>query len=331
MMKKFNPNLVKLLNILNDGQYHDGDSVGRRLGMTRSAVWKTIKKLEAYEVAIDSVKGKGYALFDPLILLETQKIKKRLNEKVDLHLFESIASTNDYLKSIKPVKGISFCLAEQQTSGKGRLNREWYSPFGRNIYLSCLYSFQKDISELSGLSLVISLTILKTLKNYGITGLFVKWPNDIVHGNKKIAGSLIEIQAETHGFCQAIIGVGLNVNMLGGDLPITQAWTSMRKILGSPVDRNELCARLINTLLADLREFEEVGFSGFVDRWSEADALANQTITLKNVREEIRGKVAGINEHGHLLLRLANGSIRAFSSGDTSIVKKGEHSSPGHS
>ena len=324
MIKKFNPTLIKIVTILNDGQYHDGDTIGKKLKMTRSAIWKAIKRLEDYGVSIDSVKGKGYAMLESLILLNPAEIKKKLNEKIDIQVFEKIDSTSHYLKSIKNTKPISICISEQQTHGRGRLNRDWYSPFGKNIYLSCLYRFQKDISELSGLSLVTSLAILKTLKNFGVDDdLFVKWPNDIVYKNKKLAGGLIEIQAETHGFSHAIIGIGVNVNMLDDDDAISQAWTSMQKILSSYVDRNDLCAALITRLVSYLRQFESQGFSYFADEWMRMDCLAHQTIILKNLNQEIKGKVAGINEQGHLLLQLPNGIVRAFSSGDTSIVKKG--------
>lgn len=325
MNKKLNTNLIKVVSILNDGEYHDGTTIGDKLHMTRSAVWKTIKKLENYEIKLDSVKGKGYALLEPLLLLDIIKIKKNLeNSRVDLCVFESVDSTNEYLKTFKNSRSIKICLAEQQTHGKGRLNREWFSPFAKNIYMSCLYPFQKDVSELSGLSLVMSLAVVKTLKNSGVSeNLFVKWPNDIVYDNKKISGSLIEIQAETHGICHAVIGVGINVNMLNverGRIP--QAWTSMQKILNTYIDRNVLCASLINNLLDYLHRFETEGLSSFVDEWKNADCLTNQAITVSNINESIEGKVMGINEQGHLMLQLKNGKIRAFSSGDTSIVKR---------
>ncbi len=326
MIKKLNTNFVKVVTILNDGEYHDGTTIGEKLRMTRSAVWKTVKKLESYDIKIDSIKGKGYALLEPLLLLDGNKIKKKLgNEKVDIHIFESIDSTQAYLKSRKPGASVAVCLAEQQTQGKGRLNRDWYSPFGKNIYLSCHYAFQKDISELSGLSLVTSLAILKTLKSYGIDKqLSVKWPNDIVYERKKVSGSLIEIQAETHGLSHAIIGIGINVNMMNDDQHhISQAWTSMQKILGSYIDRNELVAKLMTSLLAYLHQFNSKGFSPFIQEWMNADCLMHQRIAVKNLNQKIEGIVIGINEQGHLLLQVDKGKVRAFSSGDTSIVKKG--------
>ena len=218
MLKKFNDILVKIAGLLSDGEYHDGVTLGKQLGVSRAAVWKMIKKLIHYGIHIEAVKGRGYVLREPLILLDRMQIIESCSvpqlRASQIEILESVSSTNDYLKKFKSPASVKFCLAEHQLGGRGRLQRQWYSPFGRNIYLSCLYSFQKDISELAGLSLVTSLAILKALRNWvADEKLAVKWPNDIFFENKKLAGSLIEIQAETHGVSQVIIGIGLNVNM----------------------------------------------------------------------------------------------------------------------
>src|SRR3990167_7785614 len=106
---KLNSNLIKLVNILNDGQYHDGTTIGKSLNMTRSAVWKTIRKLTGYGIKIDSIKGKGYALQEPLILLNKQAIWKGLtHQNIEIEAVENITSTNDYLESTL-ASGLLFC------------------------------------------------------------------------------------------------------------------------------------------------------------------------------------------------------------------------------
>lgn len=320
-MKKLTENFIKLVTILNDGHYHDGTSLGQKLGMTRSAIWKAIKKLEAYDIKIDSVKAKGYALLEPLTLLNEKNIKKHIPKQIKLTVFESVGSTNTYLKShLSP--HIHVCLAEQQTQGKGRLDRTWHAPFGQNISLSCAYPFQKDISELAGLSLVISLSIQKALQLYQYPlPLLVKWPNDLIYDNQKLAGILIEMQAESNGISHAVIGIGLNVNMLHED-DIHQAWTSLRKMTGHYIDRDQLSIHLINTLLNDLATFEEKGLDHFIEEWKAVDYLANKTITIKNGEHKIHGRYRGVSPLGHLLLELEGGSIKPFSAGDTTLVKK---------
>lgn len=320
MTKKLNKTLLQLVNILNDSQYHDGTHLGDQLKITRSAVWKNIKKLQSYDVRIDAVKGRGYLMPTALHLLDAEEIIKQLSEKVIVEIFESMTSTNDYLKNIKQPQ-TRICLAEQQTQGRGRLNREWHSPFGKNIYLSCLFAFEKDISALAGLSMVTSLAIVKALNSCSIDqDLVVKWPNDILYQKQKLAGSLIEVQAETHNVSYAIVGVGINVNMQQAS-GISQAWTSMSRILGQQVNRNKVCVQVINHLLAYFAKFNEQGFAPFIDEWMQADCLMNQSIQLRNLDKIVNGKMCGINEQGYLLLQLEDGSIKAFSSGDTSIAK----------
>jgi BirA family biotin operon repressor/biotin-[acetyl-CoA-carboxylase] ligase len=251
-------------------------------------------------------------------MLEANKIKFYSRQaNLDVEVLQAIDSTNDYIKKYRGSDEIKFCFAEMQTKGKGRLNREWHSPAHKNIYMSCLYPFQKNINELAGLSLVVGLAIVETLKTYGIARqLVTKWPNDVLYAQKKISGTLIEIQS------QVVIGIGINVNMLDDDVQINQAWTSMQKILGVQIDRNELAARLIDHLMRYLDKFNQHGFSVFVDEWLSVDSLMHQHITLKNVSDEISGEVVGVNEVGQLVLRLADGDVQVFTSGDVSVVKK---------
>lgn len=327
-MKKANLNLTKLVNILNDGHFHSGDEVGEKLGITRSAVWKAIKKLENYQIGINSIKGKGYALADSLILLDSKKIKQQVNPElkssIDLTILESVDSTNNYLKKIANKNSFNICLAEHQTQGKGRFHRHWHSPFAQNIYFSCQHHFNKDPSELAGLSLVIGLAVIKTLQEIGVDNkISIKWPNDILWQTQKLAGILIEINAESHGVCEVIIGIGINTNMIQAEnTEITQPWISLQQILKQPIDRNIVIAKLINHLTDYLQQFTLHGLSYFIEQWHHHDHLLGQSIALNNGVEEFHGKAAGINQQGHLLLKLPNGATRAFSSGDTSIGTK---------
>lgn len=323
-MHELKDNLIKLVKMLNDGQWHDGNSIGDALQLTRSAVWKTIKKLQSYGIKIDSIKSKGYLLKEPLLLVDSDEIKKNIPPNIDLTVFETINSTNHYLKQFKNINYPKICIAEQQTAGKGRFNREWYSPFGKNIYLSCLYPFQKDVSELAGLSLLTSLAVVKTLNDLGITHhLAVKWSNDVVFDGKKLAGNLIEVQAETHAGCQAIIGIGLNVNMLDDDnKKISQDWISVSKILDSYMNRNDLCIHLINHLMIYLKKFETQGFEIFLEEWNKVDYLKNKSISLNVSNEKWMGTALGINSQGYLLLQFPDGKVRACSSGEASLIRK---------
>jgi len=320
-MKNQKLTLFRILEILSDGAYHDGTRIGENLGISRAAIWKNIQKLQNYGVKINSVKNKGYALQEPLVLLNKDSLLKALPQKnIKLDVFESLPSTQTYLKSITSSSPY-VCLAERQTSGKGRLERPWHSPFGENIYLSLLYPFQKDISEISGLSLMISLSIVKTLNQLFKNIVFqLKWPNDIVVNQKKLGGVLIEMQAESYGLCTAIIGIGLNVNMISEDtLPFE--WTSLRTLHKTHIDRNEICHVLLKNLFEDLTIFQEQGFNSFQKKWPLFDALYDEPITLKIGKDTLSGIAKGINKMGHLLLEREDKTLSTYAAGEASFIR----------
>lgn len=315
--------LFHLVNLLKDGTYHNGTTLGRHLAISRSAVWKIIQKLKNHGVAIQTRKRKGYLLKEPLYLLDPHKISSPL-APCKLLIFESIDSTNAYIKKMRPGEFPLICLAEAQRQGKGRLNRTWHSPFAHNIYFSCGYSLKIEISELAGLSLVIALVVHQTLKTFGLDqGLKVKWPNDVVYHHKKIAGILLEILAEPHdNFSHVIIGIGINVNVLRVPKTlITKPWTSMQKILHQHFDRNDICKTLIINLFTTLKQFEKTKFAGFKAAWLANDYLLNKKIVVANLKEKLTGAVKSIDNHGRLLLQLKDGTLRAIASGDITIQK----------
>lgn len=327
-VKPLNKKIIELVTLLSDGNCHDGNSLGQQLSVTRSAVWKMIKRLEQYGISIHSVRGNGYSLAERLILLDPDQIKKAVSSPVELTVLESVDSTNNFLKKLGKKKHMHCCFAEHQTQGRGRLDRRWHSPFGKNIYFSCNYLFQKDVSELAGLSSTVSLAIIETLRQLDLgEEAMVKWPNDVLYNQKKISGVLIDVQAESHGITNAIIGIGLNVNMTDKDIEqfnpvLTQAWTSLQSEKNINYDRNPIAALLIQNLLNYLTRFQNNGFHHFMDEWKSRDGLANKNIAIEQHGVVIDGMALGINAQGHLLLRKGDGSVHAFSSGDASILKK---------
>ena len=321
-MKLLSPNLIHLTSILSDLKYHDGDSLGAQLGITRSAVWKSIKKLEEYGIEISSIKNKGYALKETLYLLDQNEITKKIaNPNIIIEVLENIDSTITYIKKNLDKDKRKIVLSETQTNARGRMGRNWHAPFGQNIYMSYAYGFKKDVSELNGLSLVVSMAMLDAIKEIGISdNIMLKWPNDGMFEGQKIMGNLIEVQSEAYGETLAIISFGINVNMLNDEnRDITQNWTSLKKITGNYIDRNQLVIALIHNLNFYLEQFAKYGLREFMPKWQQLDYLYNQSIKLNN--GEISGIARGINEQGNLLLELASGETRAFSSGETSICK----------
>lgn len=323
------------MKILADGQFHSGTELGKASGYTRSAVWKVIHSLQASGIEIYSVRGKGYRLSSQVDLLDSNKIisyldpvTKKYLHKLEVH-FE-LASTNSYLleTAIEGVAGAVVCLAEQQTSGRGRRGRTWVSPFGGNLYLSLLWQFAGGAAQLAGLSLAMAIAVTRALRDIGLDTVAVKWPNDILVSDRKLAGILLELTGEASGPCAVVVGVGINVQASIAEMEtIDQPWIDLESGLGRRVSRNELAGNLINQLLAAIREFEQDGLTPFLHEWQTHDRYFGQEVDLHLPEGNIRGMVRGIDNTGALLLA-QGGEVRRFHSGEISMRPVDGQASP---
>lgn len=323
------PSLKKLIRQLNDLEFHSGTDIGNELGLTRSGVWKLVKQLNSLGIYPESVTNKGYRLLNELELLDKAKIKKQIN-KDHLRLMgnflvaDQLPSTNDYLiHQARNERGKNaVCLAEQQTAGRGRLGRHWVSPFACNLYLSLLWHFNCDISQLPGLNSVAGIAVTEAIRNMmPLSHLHLKWPNDIFWHDKKLGGILIDVIGEYNGRCAAVIGIGLNVAMPpASGSQIQKPWTDLRTASNRIVSRNQLAGSILNSLITYLMIFEERGVGEFLAHWQNQDYLLGKRVAVKTITKSISGVAQGINDHGHLLLRNDHGELVAIAAGDASVA-----------
>jgi BirA family biotin operon repressor/biotin-[acetyl-CoA-carboxylase] ligase len=319
----------KLLNLLADGDFHSGTVLAEMMAISRAAVCKHITKLvEELDLNIAAISGKGYRLDTPLELLTQEKITAALDEQNRafiraLEIHDQIDSTNRYLveQTRHNTRSGVVCFAEQQTAGKGRRGREWVSPFGHNIYLSIAWSYQQGgYAAIAGLSLAVGVAVIRALTELHLSGVGLKWPNDIVSGGKKLGGILIEVSGESDGVCSVVIGVGLNLLLPESKAEsITQAWTDITKMTGQQPSRNVLAGKLLNQLLPLLARYEQQGLKAYLDEWRRYDCLAGLPATLFIAQQTLEGVVEGVNDDGLLLLKRKDGSIQAFASGEVSF------------
>lgn len=252
--------------------------------------------------------------------IATQLKLLQFSSHYKLHLFPSINSTNTYLKNLNISSGIDVCCSESQTQGRGRFGRQWHSPFGENIYFSGRWVMQCELSKLSGLGLITSLAVLATLKEIVPNlDIKIKWPNDILWGNKKLCGSLIEVIANKSHF-QVIIGIGINVNTdTINEKLLDKAWCSLFEISNQYHDRNLIIARLIYNLERYIQNFLNHNLNYFSDEWQESDYLLGKYIRLTQGSEHFSGIARGINSLGQLKLETKDLETHYFSAGDTSL------------
>jgi len=323
-----NKTAYQLLEILADGRFHSGQGLGSALGITRSGIWKAMKQLQKVGVEIHAVTGKGYRIPYPIELFNETLIFTELNAERKLTLNElqihtCLDSTNDFLLTAinESQKKIIACLTEHQSAGRGRSGKKWVSNFASGICLSLMWHFNKDPSEIIGLSLSVAVAIVTALQRYGIQdGLELKWPNDILYQGKKLAGILIDMVAEPHGQCSVVIGIGLNVQSpFKFDTQINQPWTDLSKITQHPPERNKITGLILDELIAMLQHFDQLGLAPFLEKWQSLNTMQGKKVRLFTASNEIHGTMLGVSARGELVLRTEQNQIKHFLSGEVSL------------
>lgn len=314
-------NLLDILNVLADGEFHSGEELGQAMGVSRTAVWKHLHKLDELGLELTSVKGRGYRLEGGLDLLSADKIRLSMSAQnfglvSSFDIFQSIESTNSHLMS--NARHGAVCLAERQLAGRGRRGRAWVSPFAKNIYMSVSWTFQGGAQSLEGLSLAVGVAVTEAIESLGIKGVSLKWPNDVLHDGRKLGGILLEMTGDVSGECQLVLGVGLNVDV--GEhaaSEIDQAWVDL-KSLGFSGSRNDIAGAILERVMPLLAEYDRHGFAGYRERWQELDAFRGKAVYVSSPNNRIEGVANGVAENGALRL-IVDGKEQQFSGGEVSL------------
>ncbi len=313
-----------ILKYLADGKFHSGEAIAAHFNVSRATVWNALQEAENLGIEIFSVRGRGYKLPQTLVLLDKQSIINNISQPyawLNLEVFDTIASTNSYLMQNMSAKTHGTCvMANLQTSGRGRRGREWQASLGASLTFSLLWRFQSGAAALSGLSLAVGIALIRSLKELGITEAKLKWPNDVLVHQQKLAGILIELQGDMEGPSTAVIGVGINLNLSDAMInKIDQPVTDLRRIKNESINPNTLMASLLRHLTNVLQAFEQAGFESLITEWT-----SYHTYHLEPVRmlmpdgSEVAGVVQGITENGSLLVQTEHG-LQKMMSGEISL------------
>jgi BirA family biotin operon repressor/biotin-[acetyl-CoA-carboxylase] ligase len=323
------PLAARVFAALADGQVHSGEGLAHSLGVTRSAVWKAAEMLRELGVSLDAARNRGYSMHCAVAPLDAGSIRAALptgtRERVStLEVEWCMESTNGALAARGyPVAGESqVLLAEFQTAGRGRRGRKWLAPPGGSICLSLSWTFRQLPRDVGALSLAIGVCVLRALRARGLEGARLKWPNDVLVGDAKLGGILIELRAESAGPACVVVGIGLNMALGEGLLDTIAAQglpaTDLASAGVNPAERNAVAACLIDCCLRGLQEFELEGLRPFIDEWRHADALSGREISVRGGDEGARGLARGINLAGALLVETPGG-LRTYLSGDVTV------------
>jgi len=313
-----------LIKQLATGQFISGQLLADQLGVSRTAVAKHMNSLADMGLDVFRVTGKGYKLAESLTLLDKNCIVALLSSNtiqpmVEVH--NIIDSTNNYLMRRLPNQIVNgqVCFAEYQSAGRGRRGRQWISPFGSHIYMSMYWYLEQGMSAAMGLSTVAALTVSDAIKKLYDVEVQLKWPNDIYLKGVKLAGILIDLDGQTLEPCHCVIGIGINLQMPEKSAKqVDQPWTDLQANIAVDIDRNQLAAALIDSLIKRLQQHQISGLSEMVPEWQQQDYFYKKDVKLITGKKETIGVCRGINDQGALLLEV-DGNIQTIYGGEVSL------------
>ena len=320
----------RILQVLADGQPHTVQELTSKLAISPRKLDHLIKTLITYGVEFSSSLGTpNYQLNENLELLEHASLWAKLpgyiqQQIAHLEIVDVVDSTNHYLLTQAKHPLPLVCLAEYQTAGRGRQGRRWISPYASGLCLSIKQHYTRFNHSVGGLGIALAITVARLLRAIGAGEIGVKWPNDIIWRNHKLAGLLLETRNRNQLY-EIVVGIGINVKMPRNEITtIEQPWVDLQTVIGQPVSRNTLAALLIEHCLPTLLNYSQDGLTTFLSDWYYFDLLYGQLVTLENssftgdsitTKTQLRsvtGKACGIDEQGALLLQIGDSKQRCF-------------------
>jgi len=271
---------------------------------------RTIRNIKEMGLSIKE-ENNCYRLDTPLELLNESIFYSHLKQlnnlkNIEISVDEILESTSDKFNPYDiDDKSIKVSIAEYQSSGRGRENRPWFSPFGSGICFSIFQEIPKIKSPI-GLSVFLGIKILDCLENLGLKGIKVKWPNDFYFNNKKLGGLLIELNQNSSDNLVATVGLGINYLLpsnLHWDDILSHSAIDIHSIKGDmAIGRNFLAANLINTMIDSLDSFNDESLKDLQLVWRNLDMLFGQQLKIQVGDDIYQGIDSGIDNQGQLIL-----------------------------
>jgi len=243
-----------------------------------------------------------------------------------LHLISRVGSTN--LEALKLAAAGApegtVVIAEEQTAGRGRLNRSWQSPAGCNLYLSIVLRPSVEPAEAPQLTLLAGVAVAETLSRWCPDRVGLKWPNDVQIGGRKVCGILTELRIGGGGIASVVTGIGINANIRREDLDpsFRDSATSLYEETGQAVDRTALAAALVRDLETLYDRWTREGFEAVRPAWLRYSVLTGRRIRVAFQDEIEIGTAVGVDTDGALLVEEPPGVVRRILAGDATILKE---------
>ncbi|HWQ67715.1 MAG TPA: biotin--[acetyl-CoA-carboxylase] ligase [Methanospirillum sp.] len=296
------------------------------LSISRSAVWKHINELRmiGYDI-VASDDDEGYLLTKTMMDFRPHAVYRHLKTKVigrRMRYFESIPSTIWYGKDIAEQGGIEdmhglVIIAEEQTGGVGRMGRAWVSPSG-GIWITIVLQPNIPIDHLFMLTLAGSVSVARVLRKMFDIGALIKWPNDIIIGDKKVAGILLELGAEGEKVKYCLLGMGIDANISVDTLneSIRHMITSISNEVNHEVDRAALLAAILKEFETRYDMITQGEYDAVIREWKTFSSTIGRRVRINTLRTSFEGEAVDIDPSGALVVRRDNGKIEKVIAGD---------------
>lgn len=328
-MQSTRDKLIKLLE-QRKSEYVSGQVLSERLNISRSAIWKHMKELEKDGYTIEGKPRKGYRIIaSPHKMsentlrwgLHTEWLGKTIIHKTEVSSTQTLA----HEAAQDGAKHGTVIIADEQTRGKGRMNRPWHSLKEKGIWISILLRPNMLPMLAPQLTLLTATVLADVIYEQMEVRPQIKWPNDILIDGKKMAGILTELQAEQDQIQYVIIGIGMNINQTKTDLPkeIQQKATSLRIETGTEWDLTQFTQQLLETFERNYTSYKENGFSEVKHKWESYGFKIGQPISIQTMNRQWKATFSGIADDGALLIKNDDGSVEKLYSAEIDWFEKG--------
>ncbi len=316
-------NDVLLILKSNKGKYTSGQELCDKLNVSRTAVWKCINELKSDGYIIDSKHKSGYILIEEPDVINYTEISPHL--KTDFIgrsylYFDSISSTNDYAKEIaSDSPDGTTIVAEEQTSGRGRMGRQWVSYKKQGIWMSIILKPNIAPNDAVKLTQVAAVSLVDAIRETTNLTSYIKWPNDIIVNGKKACGILTEMNGEIDKINFIVVGIGVNVNIDSFPVGLQDKATSLSIEASKKIDRKLLTASMLNNFERYYRTFLDEGFFSIRNLCKEYSLTLGKDVKVIMNNKEYVGQAVDICNDGSLIVAFKNGEKKAITSGEVSI------------
>jgi BirA family transcriptional regulator, biotin operon repressor / biotin---[acetyl-CoA-carboxylase] ligase len=305
-----------------------GEEISRRLKVSRTAVWKRMKRLRTLGYEIEASTRSGYRLIRSPDLLTPSEIKPILKTKwigKTIHHFHTLDSTNSkaYQLALNGAEEGEVVVAESQEKGRGRLGRQWFSPPFLNLYLSVILRPKIPPHQASLITLMAAIATADAIQKFSGFLPLIKWPNDILLRNRKVAGLLNEIHSETDRIHFVILGIGINLNMDEKmfSKEIRTVATSLKREMRQTISRKAFLQSLLQELEKWYTIFMKQGSAFILKAWRDRAHLKGRRVKVTSFGETLGGIAVDVDSDGALILETADGKRKRVVAGDVEYSK----------